>query len=108
MSEGPASVSSLNETLLASRSSTPVRFVSSSFFNVWTGDSTSFISYAKRLLLMGVGLKSETGSVAGGRIFGRGPRVRYMGGLSQWLLSLWLEYDWLLSLWLEYDWLRAD
>ena len=40
-----------------------------------------------------------------------------MGGLSQWLLSLWLEYSrvrymgglsqWLLSLWLEYDWLRA-
>ena len=44
---------------------------------------------------MGVGLNSETGSVAEGRIFGRGSRVRYMGGLSQWLLSLWLEYDWL-------------
>ena len=50
---------------------------------------------------MGVGLKSETGSVAGGQIFGLGYRVRYMGGLSQWLHSLWLEYDWLRADW---DW----
>ena len=47
------------------------------FYNVWTGDSTSFVSSAKRLLdttslLMGVGLKSESGDVAGGRISGRG------------------------------------
>ena len=98
-------VSSSNETLLASRSCTPVRFVSSFFFNVWTGDSTSFISSAKRLLnntslLMGAGLKSESEDVAGGWISGRGSRVRYMGGLSQWLLSLWLV--------VTHDWSRAD
>ena len=81
MSEGPASGfhpqtkhCSLLDLLL------PFRLFRLFFFNVWTGDSTSFISYAKRLLLMGVGLKSEIGSVAGGRIVGRGSRVRYMGG----------------------------
>ena len=64
--------------LLACRSSTPVRFVLSLFFNVWTGDSTWFISYAKRLLdntslLMGVGLKSESGDVAGVEYLVEGP-----------------------------------
>ena len=47
---------------------------------------TSFIPSAKRLLdntslLIGVGLKSDSGDVAGGRMV-EGPRVRYMGGYS--------------------------
>ena len=49
--------------------------------------STSFVSSAKKLLdntslLMGVGLKSESGDVAGGRISGRWSRVRYMDSRS--------------------------